>query len=216
MELDDLKASWQQENTDKTRLKQKNMEQLQIILNKKTSGIMQRVKSKYEFAISVLLIGVFLNVLISPFLHWLLGEPGPVFRMPDFKSLSSLFVVVLMFVVVLFFYWIKYTSVQTQVYSDDIKLTLLENIKKLKKSFRQEVFFLISFFVVFFIIARLHSQILGNGDFWDIFRKDILLSMLLSVTFFAVLIYRRAKHYYKNIKEFESYLSEYNEASTIE
>lgn len=214
MELDDLKASWQHENY-KPSLKPKNMEELSVILKAKTSGIIKGVKSKYEFAISVLFIGMLLNIIVSPFLLWLLGEPGPVFRMPNYKSLSSLFIVILMFMVILFFYWLKYISVQKESASDNIQLALMEHINKLKKSLRQEVFFLLSFFVVFFIIARTHSQMLGNGDFWDIFRKDILISMLLATSFFAVLIYRRTKHYNMNINELQSYLSEYDEVSEI-
>jgi len=51
MELDELKAGWQRQNTDKTFLKPKNMEQLDVILKLKTTGIMELVKSKYQFGV---------------------------------------------------------------------------------------------------------------------------------------------------------------------
>ena len=213
MELDDLKAGWQQENTDKTFLKPKNMEQLEMILKSKTTGIMELVKSKYQLGVSVILFGIIVNILLSPFLHWLLGEPGPIFRIPTANQFFSLITIVLFFLVAISFYWIKFTSVSTHADGENIKEMLLKNIQQLKKSWKQEVAFILLFFIVLFLTARTESHFLGKGSFWDIYRVDILLSLLAGVSVIIGIIKFRSLHYNKNINELKSLLSEYNEAS---
>lgn len=209
MELDDLKAKWQKETVEHSQLNQKNMEQLQVILKKKTSGVLFKVKKKYEKIISILFIGLFANIMISPFLHWILGEEGPVFRMP---SLLPLLTIIILCMIILIFYWIKYISFNPNIVEDDLKTSLTENILNLKRSFRHEAWFLITLFVGLFIAGRSTSQAEGNGDFWDIFRTDIMLSIFAGCLLFAFALLLRSKQYKKNISELEGYLSEFNEA----
>ncbi len=209
MELDELKDKWQKENVEHSQLNQKNMEQLQLILQKKTSGVLVNIKKKYEKIISILLVGMFANILISPFLHWILGEEGPVFRMP---SLLPLLTVILLCIIILIFYWIKYISFNSNIVENDLKTSLAESIRNLKRSFRHEAWFLIVLFFGLFIAGRSTSQAEGNGEFWDIFRMDIMFSLLAGCLLFAFALFLRSKQYKKNISELEGYLSEFNES----
>jgi hypothetical protein len=205
MDLDSLKTSWQKETEDYTQLNQKDMEQLHLILKEKTAGVMINVKKKYETIISMVMMGMFLNILISPFLHWLLGDPGPVFRMP---SLLSLLTIITACLVILIFYRIKYISLKTTVAVDDLKLALTDNIDQLKRSFKYEVQFLIALFILLMIIARMQSQYRGNGDFGDIFRLDIMLSILAGCALLTFGLLRRKRQYDRNIAELQQYLNE--------
>jgi hypothetical protein len=208
MELDDLKAKWQKDAIEHSQLNKKDPEQLQVILRKKTSGLLVNIKKKYETIISILLVGMFANILISPFLHWILGEEGPVFRMP---SLLPLLTIIIMCMIILMFYWIKYISFKTNIVENDLKNSLRENIQSLKRSFKQEACFLIALFIGLFIAGRSTSQAEGNGDFWDIFRADILISLFTGCLTIAFALFMRSKYYKKNIKELQEYLSEFDE-----
>ena len=59
-----------------------------------------------------------------------------------------------------------------------------------------------------FIVGRSSSQYLGNGDFWEILRKDIMLSLLAGITVFGFYVYKRKKHYEKYVSELQNYLAE--------
>src|SRR3546814_5699778 len=106
MELEDLKNNWRKESTENLVLNTQSMEQLQSILKEKTSGTLKGMKKKYERIISFLLAGILLNVLINPFLHFLLGDEGPIFRI-TFGGLLSLITLIAICVIVVFFYWLK-------------------------------------------------------------------------------------------------------------
>ncbi|WP_207428454.1 hypothetical protein [Pedobacter sp. SYSU D00535] len=157
-----------------------------------------------------MLVGILLNILIHPFLHFLLGEEGPVFRL-TYSGLLTLLSFLILCWLVLFFYWLKYTSFQTNVGTKDLKITLTENISKLKRSLAQEIIFIVGIFAVLFVSGRAFSQYLGNGDFWDIFHPDILISMGLMMFMIAFYIYRRTNVYRKNISELQQYLNELDE-----
>ena len=210
MELDDLKARWQKETKENLHLNKQSMEQLQGILKDKTSNTLTGVKRKYERIISFLMIGIFLNILISPFLHFLLGDEGPVFRL-TFSGLLSLITVMIMGLIVLFFYWRKYSKFNAEVINDDLRKVLRDNISKLKGSLKHEIWFITILFASIFILGRASSQFLGNGDFGDIFRKDILLAMLAGFLIMGFYIYKRISAYRKNIKELQEYLSKLDE-----
>lgn len=138
----------------------------------------------------------------------MLGDEGPVFRMP---SLSSLLTFLIFALVLLSFFWIKYISLDTSIQHGDLKVTIIEAINKLRKSFRHEAFFLVILFVLLFVTARIFSQINGNGMFWDIFRKDILLSLMAGLSIFGFYIFKRYRHYKRNILELKIYLLEFEE-----
>ncbi len=191
------------------------MEQLELILKTKTTGVMELVKSKYQFGVSVILFGIIANILLSPFLHWLLGEPGPIFRIPTVNQFFSLITIVLFFLVAIGFYWIKFTSMQINLDGENVKEMLLKNIQQLKKSWKQEVVFILLFFVVLIATARAESHFLGKGNFGDIFTMDIMFSILICFSGILGIIKFRSLHYNKNIKELKILLAEYNEASEV-
>lgn len=208
MELDDLKAHWQKETKDNLNKNTQSMEQLKLILKERTTKTLTGLKKKYERIISLLIGGIFLNVLINPFLHFLLGEEGPIFRI-TFGGLLSLLTVVLVCLVVVFFYWFKYTSLDIDVPDRDIRTTLGKKIKSLKRSYRQEVIFIMAVFTLLFILARVTSQYLGNGDFLDIFHIDILLAMLAALAIMCFYIYKRSITYKRNIRDLEHLLNQF-------
>lgn len=214
MELDDLKANWQREIEKNLEINKQSMEQLQSILQQKTTGTLTGMKKKYEKIISFLLVGTLLNVLISPFLHFLLGDEGPVFRL-TFSGLLSLITVVMMCLIVVFFYWLKYTALKTTISQDNLKLSLSENITGLKRSLKQEVYFIVALFVIVFICGRITSQYLGHGGFGDIFHLDIMLAMLAMISMMGFYIYKRITAYKKNIQELQKYLAELGDSSNL-
>lgn len=208
MELDDLKVNWQKESTQNLKLNKQTMEQLQFILKEKTSLTLSGMKKKYEKLITLLIIGVIANIIVSPFLHFLLGDDGPVFRL-TYSGLLSIMTLVVICLVVIFFYWIKYRSMPVTTIDTDLKITLSQNIGGLKRSLKQEVIFIIALFATLFVVGRMTSQYLGNGDFGDIFHTDIMLAIGAGVLMFAFYLYKRVKFYNHNINELQQYLKEY-------
>ncbi|WP_460694279.1 hypothetical protein [Mucilaginibacter puniceus] len=184
------------------------MEQLQMILKEKTNLALSGMKFKYKRIVIMLSIGLLANALLQPFMHFLLGDGGPVFRITN-AGLLSIITLISLGLVVLIFYWIKYRSVPVNTVNSNLQVTLSQNINGLKKSLKQEVVFIIALFVILFIVARITSQYLGNGAFGDIFHTDIMLALGAAVLMFAFYVYKRVKFYNRNISELQQYLNEY-------
>ncbi len=208
MELDDLKVNWQKESTQNLEHNKQTMEQLQLILSEKTNIALSGMKFRYKKIVIMLSVGLLANAILQPFLHFLLGDSGPVFRITN-SGLLSIATLVGLGLIVLIFYWVKYKSMPISTINTDLKVTLSNNIKGLKKSLKQEVVFIIVLFFMLFTIARSTSQYLGNGAFGDIFHKDIMLAMGAGVLMFAFYVYKRVKFYNRNINELQDYLNEY-------
>ncbi len=206
MELDDLKTKWQKESTQNLEHNKQTMEQLQLILKEKTVDTLSGMKKKYQKIIKLLIIGVTANVILNPFLHFLLGDDGPVFRL-TFSGIFTIITFVAICLVVIFFYWVKFKS--KPVVNTNLEVTLSQNIDGLKKSLKQEVVFIIALFVILFTIARMTSQYLGNGDFGDIFHTDIMLAIGAGALMFTFYVYKRVSFYNRNIDELQQYLNEY-------
>jgi hypothetical protein len=145
-------------------------------------------------------------VILSPFLHFLLGDDGPVFRL-TYSGVFSIITFVIICLVVILFYWVKFKS--TEVVNANLEVTLSQNIVNLKKSLNREVTFIIALFFMVFIIGRITSQYLGNGAFGDIFHTDIMLAIGAGALMFAFYVYKRVKFYNRNINELQQYLNEY-------
>lgn len=208
MELDDLKARWQKETKENLNTNKQSMEQLQAILKEKTSGTLINIREKYKGIISYLMVGLLLNIIISPFLHFLLGDDGPVFRL-TFSGLLSLVFLLTIGLLVVLFYWLRFSSFSTEVSDVDLHTALIEKITSLKRSFKQEIIFIAAVFLAIFIIGRASSQYLGHGDFGDIYRKDILLAIGAGLAILIFYISRRVKAYNKDIGTLKSYLAEF-------
>src|SRR6187402_1810387 len=109
MELDDLKINWQKESTQNLERNKQTMEQLQLILKEKTTATLSGMKFKYKKIVIMLSIGLLGNGILQPFLHFILGDGGPVFRITN-SGILSLISFIGLGLIVLIFYWIKYRS----------------------------------------------------------------------------------------------------------
>ena len=210
MELDDLKKGWKETTTEHTKLKSKNMEQLELILKQKTSGMLNQVKTRYGVLISYMLIVTSFTLILSGFVPWLTGQDVPVYSWPTTldRALNAL-VIVLMALTFVFFYWLKYTAMETAFDGENIKQALKMNIEKLRRSLAHEVLFVIALFLGWATIARFHSRIGGHGDFWDILHLDILLAFGAMVLFLGAYLFVRYRQYKKYISELQGYLEEF-------
>ncbi|WP_207421664.1 hypothetical protein [Desertivirga brevis] len=213
MELDELKARWQKESEENINLNNQSMEQLETMLKQKTSTTLGHIKNKYRGIISYLMVGLLLNIIVSPFLHFLLGDEGTIFRL-TFSGLLSLVTFLAIGLIVVFFYWIKYSAFNIEVSNNDVRTTLEQKIKALKRSLKQELAFIIAVFISIFIVGRASSQFLGNGNFGDIFRKDILLSMAAGTLILVFYIIKRVKAYNSYIDKLEEYLGEFEDKAS--
>jgi hypothetical protein len=207
MDFDELKNRWQAESDKNIHINEQSMEQLHVMLKEKTAQTLNGIKEKYKGIISYLMIGLLANIAISPFLHYLLGDGKPVFRITT-GGLLSMVVILSVGLITVFFYWIRYATLSTELISADIKSTLKENIVKLQKAFIQETIFILFIFVTLFVAGRLTSEYLGNGDFGDIFRKDILIALSLAIVIMCFYIFKRKQMYNRNINQLKGFLNE--------
>lgn len=209
MELDDLKLKWK----STTNLNNKSMEQLKSILEAKASGTLTSLRRKYEQTVSYVLVATMGTVILSGFMPWILGKEGTVYVLPTTldRALNAL-VMVMIGLTIVYFYWRKYTTQQTVLSGDDLQESLSESILYLKRSLRQEIIFVVGLTAGWFTVARGHSQFAGYGQFWDIWRTDVLLAVMLLISMGAVYLLYRIREYNKYITEFKGYLSEYEEA----
>lgn len=209
MELDHLKLQWNKRTTD---LNKKNMEQLQSILKSKASGMLLDIKKRYEATISYVFVGTIAGLLLSGFIPWIAGKEGPVYSLPTTVNYAlNALVFVLIGFTIIFFYWKKYTSLQTNISGKDVKTTLMEYVLRLRRSLRQEIAFVVSLTLGWFVVARMHSQFAGNGDFWNIFSVDIFIAIILLFTLSGGYLFYKISQYRKCIKELQGYLTEYEE-----
>lgn len=214
MELDDLKARWLKESN--SALHGKNVEQIRSILATQTANRLLDIKKRYGRLISLVLLGIFSQILLFPLLPWIMGDSDSVYAIPiTAGKLLPLLTVVLVLVTAVCFYWIKYISSRTFITDDNLENVLSESIKTLKKSLRQEIYFFVLLFVIFLIAGRSGSQFLGNGDFGDIFKMDILLAFLVMAVIMGFYLSRRIRQYKKDLSELETYLSEFDESQNL-
>lgn len=213
MELDDLKEGWQKRTTEQSKIYKKNMEQLEIILKQKTSGLLNNVKNNYGSLISYVLVAMMFTLVLCGFAPWLMGQEGPVYSLPTTLDRAlNVLVIALLGLTFTFFYWIKYTAIETAFIGTDIKQTLQKSIEKLKSSLIHEVLYVTALFFGWVTIARFHSQVAGYGEFWDILHNDILLSIgSLAILLFIYLVVRY-RQYTKYIHELREYFEEYDKA----
>lgn len=213
MELDDLKKRWKERTTEHSKLNSKNMEQLELILKQKTSGMLNNVKTRYGTLISYMLVVIFPTLIFSGFLPWLLGQKVPVYTWPTTLDRAlNMLVFIFIALTFVFFYWLKYTAMEVAFDGEDIKQAVKKNIEKLRGSLRHEVLFVITLFFGWATIARFHSQVAGYGDFWDILHLDILLAIGAMAVFLGVYLVVRYREYKKYISELKGYLEEFEKA----
>ena len=80
------------------------MEQLELILKQKTSGMLNNIKTRYGILISYMLIGVFFTLIFIGFAPWLMGQDVPVYTWPTTldRALNMLVIVFLALTFVFF------------------------------------------------------------------------------------------------------------------
>jgi hypothetical protein len=206
MDINDLKTRWQQESDQNLTNNHKNMEQLQAIIEKKSAGTLGGVKQKYARIITFLLCGLLFNVLINPFLHFLLGDEGPVFRITE-GGLLAIAVLLIAGLLVVLFYWTKYRSMDTSP-DGDLAGNLRRNIRILKRDMLVESAFIVALFALVFVAARAGSAYLGHGAFWEIGKKDVMLALCAGIGVMGFYVWRRWRTLRQGVKELEGYLGE--------
>ena len=215
MELDDLKARWQKNPEYQSRLKEKNKEQIQTILEQKTAGSMVSETKKQEVRILRLLLGILLYLLLSPFMPWLLAGEGPFFTIPtQLGQLLPNLILIILGIAVISFYGIKYTSMETIIPGENLRLALLESIKKQRNARKQEIYFCLVLCMGIVIACQSATQFLGYGDFWNVFRREALIALLVGILLIGYYLFRKARHYQEHIRELQQYLSEFDENLT--
>jgi hypothetical protein len=200
MELDDLKAKWQQETATSAQLNAKTMHQIETVLNGKALDMIASLQLKYEKIISRMLIGMLLIIFGFPFLSDGFTYPG---------SVNGFAKAMFFYLVLIMFYWAKLTSVNHLELSDQIKERLEQVLRLLNKNLRIELLFVLVFFVGFIVVGRFFY---GHG-LEGIFKPEVVVDSGIGVFFTACVLFLINKHYKKQISEFEQYLEEYNNAS---
>ena len=189
------------------------MEQLEWILKQKTSGLLNKVKTRYGMLISYMLIAIFFMLIFIGFIPWLTGQDVPVYTWPTTLDRAlNMLVSVFLALTFIFFYWLKYIAMEATFDGDDIKHGVKKSIEKLRRSLRHEVLFVITLFFGWVTIARFHSQVTGHGDFWNILHLDILLAIGALAVFLGVYLIVRYRQYKKYISELKGYLEEFEKA----
>jgi hypothetical protein len=213
MELDDLKKGWKERTLEHSKLNSKNMEQLELILKQKTVGMLNTVKTRYGRLISYMLIIIFVTLIVSGFLPWLMGQDVPVYVWPTTVDRAlNMLVSIFLALTFVFFYWLKYTAMEATFDGEDIKQAVEKSIAKLRRSLRHEILFVIALFFGWLTIARFHAQVAGHGDFWDILHLDIILAIGALVVFLGSYLVVRYRAYKKYISELKGYLEEFEKA----
>lgn len=189
------------------------MDQLELILKQKTSGMLSHVKTRYGTLISYMLVGIFFSLIFIGFVPWLTGQDVPVYTWPTTLDRAlNMLVILLLAMTFVFFYWLKYTAMEAAVSEEDVIHTVKKNLEKLKRSLRHEVLFVVVLFFGWVTIARFHSQVAGHGDFWHILHLDILVAIGALAVLLGGYLIVRYKQYQKYILELKGYLEEFEKA----
>ena len=212
MNLDDLKTTWQKETQDYSRSGKKDMEQLQLILTGKTLNVMDKVKRKYNAIIVAVVIYTLGTKIIAPVLiAWNSGDWGGVITP---RNVTKLAVEGLLCLLVVCFYRIKYVRSKNNVPLDDLKTALTSNIAYLKKSFKQEAYFIVGMFCFFVVIAISISLYEGKMPV-DFNNKRTVVYFFMGILALLILfgltlrfVFKRKRDYDANMANLKQYLAE--------
>jgi ABC-type multidrug transport system fused ATPase/permease subunit len=197
MELDDLKASWQKDAANYSELNKKSIEQLDVILQKKTGDLISLMKRKYEKIISMMLGSMLIVVFVLPIITDGFTYPGSAVGFTKWMFL---------YLVLIVFYWIKFKSINNLELSDQLKERMEQLLTVLKRNLRIEVTFALLFFLLLVgLIAagRIYAgKGLGNLNYWG---------AVVIVPFTGAMIYLITRRYKEQINELKGYLKEYEE-----
>ncbi|HEY4653148.1 MAG TPA: hypothetical protein VIH22_01470 [Cyclobacteriaceae bacterium] len=201
MELDDLKAGWKKETASEIEIRRKDMDQLQSMLHNKTTDLLTRIRKRYEMIISCLLISVLLYTIIHPVISDDFTYPG---------STSGFVKGMLLYILVVFFYWLKLVSVNNLNPSNEIKDRLSQMLRMLRRNLRIEM----GFVVLVFTGGPLVSRFVYHGKaFTDLDDIGVRIAVPAGILLLGVILYIIRNRYTKNIRELEGYLAEYAETT---
>ena len=201
MELDDLKAGWKKETASEIEIRRKDMDQLQSMLHNKTTDLLTRIRKRYEMIISCLLISVLLYTIIHPVISDDFTYPG---------STSGFVKGMLLYILVVFFYWLKLVSVNNLNPSNEIKDRLSQMLRMLRRNLRIEM----GFVVLVFTGGPLVSRFVYHGKaFTDLDDIGVRIAVPAGILLLGVILYIIRNRYAKNIRELEGYLAEYAETT---
>jgi hypothetical protein len=201
MELDDLKAGWKKETASEIEIRRKDMDQLQSMLHNKTTDLLTRIRKRYEMIISCLLISVLLYTIIHPVISDDFTYPG---------STSGFVKGMLLYILVVFFYWLKLVSVNNLNPSNEIKDRLSQMLRMLRRNLRIEM----GFVVLVFTGGPLVSRFVYHGKaFTDLDDIGVRIAVPAGILLLGLILYIIRNRYAKNIRELEGYLAEYAETT---
>jgi hypothetical protein len=201
MELDDLKAGWKKETASEIEIRRKDMDQLQSMLHNKTTDLLTRIRKRYEMIISCLLISVLLYTIIHPVISDDFTYPG---------STSGFVKGMLLYILVVFFYWLKLVSVNNLNPSNEIKDRLSQMLRMLRRNLQIEM----GFVVLVFIGGPLVSRFVYHGKaFTDLDDIGVRIAVPAGILLLGVILYIIRNRYTKSIRELEGYLAEYAETT---
>jgi hypothetical protein len=201
MELDDLKAGWKKETASEIEIRRKDMDQLQSMLHNKTTDLLTRIRKRYEMIISCLLISVLLYTIIHPVISDDFTYPG---------STSGFVKGMLLYILVVFFYWLKLVSVNNLNPSNEIKDRLSQMLRMLRRNLRIEM----GFVVLVFTGGPLVSRFVYHGKaFTDLDDIGVRIAVPAGILLLGLILYIIRNRYTKNIRELEGYLAEYAETT---
>jgi hypothetical protein len=206
MDLDDLKATWQQETQHYLQSNKKDMEQLQLILKERTNDVMSGVRKKYNAIILLAVIWTLGNNLLAPLLdYWLKGGVGVIFSE---KKLLRFAVDALLCLLVVCFYRLKYAHLKNDVSADNLYVTLNTNIQYLKNSLKQEIYFIAGICFLFLIISVTLGAYEGKLPHTT---GTVIIAIWAILILFGMalwLILKRKRYYKRNIAQLKHYLAE--------
>lgn len=196
MELDDLKTRWQQDTQIHTNSHQKDMKQLEAILQGKTSSLVTLLHQKYERIITSLMIGMGIYLVGVPLIT---GTP--------YAESAKLYIPYFALVIpLLLFYWLTFRRISGSVTSDQLQNRLNQLIKKLRRSRWQEM-----------LLIAVAAIGLGGWRFafgkgmTDILKPEVVIGYPLMIAFTGGLLLYTYRRYGRYIRELQEYQAEFEE-----
>lgn len=199
MELDDLKAEWQKETTTRIESGSKDVRQLQVMMHARTADLLTRVRKRYEMIISCMMISLVLFTVIHPVISD---------DFADQNSASGFVKGLMLYLLVLFFYWLKLVSINNFVPSPDIRERLVQLLHREKRNLRIEM----TFVCLVFIGGPLVSRFVYHGKaLTDLDDPGVQIAVPAGLLLLALILYFIHRYHKRNITELNTYLAEYTE-----
>jgi hypothetical protein len=200
MDLDNLKAKWQQDTGRHAEQNKTTMEELHRLLHGKTFDFITATRKKYEKIISIMLMTMMVSVLMQPIISDGFTFPG---------SVSGFVKLVFFFLVLIFFYWMKLLAISNIQLSDHIKERLTQLIALTEKNKRIEVIFVLCFVATMLPVGWFFYG-KGMANFSDL---GFQISAPFGLFFLGAFLYAIVRRHNRQLTDLQSLLKEYNEGT---